>query len=108
MYGRYAPAILILVYLQLHRSYIIIQFFTCTIPVSPCNFYVLSIYIMTYNTRFVFQMKKLYITAPVPLMTKLFPAFTLVQLRSLTGLMHGVNCEKKIEIKWLFGPKKQR
>ena len=23
-------------------------------PVSPCNFYVLSIYIMTYNTRFVF------------------------------------------------------
>ena len=60
---------------------------------------------MTYNTRFVFQMKKLYITAPVPLMTKLFPAFTLVQLRSLTGLMHGVNCEKKIEIKWLFGPK---
>ena len=27
-------------------------------PVSPCNFYFLSIYIMTYNTRFVFQTKK--------------------------------------------------
>ena len=26
--------------------------------VSPCNFYVLSIYIMTCNTRFVFQRKK--------------------------------------------------
>ena len=29
-------------------------------PVSPCNFYFLSIYIMTYNTRFVFQTKKKY------------------------------------------------
>ena len=27
-------------------------------PVSPCNLYVLSIYIMTYNTRFVFKTKK--------------------------------------------------
>ena len=27
-------------------------------PVSLCNLYVLSIYIMTYNTRFVFQTKK--------------------------------------------------
>ena len=26
--------------------------------VSPCNFYVFSIYIMTCNTRFVFQTKK--------------------------------------------------
>ena len=26
-------------------------------PVSPCNFYLLSIYIMTYTTRFVFQTK---------------------------------------------------
>ena len=26
-------------------------------PVSPCNFYLLSVYIMTYNTRFVFQTK---------------------------------------------------
>ena len=34
---------------------------------------VLSIYIMTYNTRFVFQTKKLE-TALAPLTTKLFPA----------------------------------
>ena len=27
-------------------------------PVSLCSFYVLSIYIMTYNSRFVFQTKK--------------------------------------------------
>ena len=39
-------------------------------PVSPCNFYFLSIYIMTYNTRFVFQ-TKVSITAPAPLTTKL-------------------------------------
>ena len=35
-----------------------------------CNFYFLSIYIMTYNTRFVFQ-TKVSITAPAPLTTKL-------------------------------------
>ena len=34
---------------------------------------VLSIYIITYNTRFVFQTKKLE-TALAPLTTKLFPA----------------------------------
>ena len=61
---------------------IIVQFFECKIPervllngacrkfskvshrfvrpVSPCNFYFLSIYIMTYSTRFVFQTKKEY------------------------------------------------
>ena len=39
-------------------------------PVSPCNFYFLSIYIMTYNTRFVFQ-TKVSRTAPAPLTTKL-------------------------------------
>ena len=38
--------------------------------VSPCNFYFLSIYIMTYNTRFVFQTKSS-ITAPGPLTLKL-------------------------------------
>ena len=27
-------------------------------PVSPCNFYILSLYIMTYKNRFVFQTKK--------------------------------------------------
>ena len=39
-------------------------------PVSPCNFYFLSIYIMTCNTRFVFQTKSS-LTAPGPLTTKL-------------------------------------
>ena len=39
-------------------------------PVSPFNFYVLNIYSMTYNTRFVFQTKKNSITAQEPLTTK--------------------------------------
>ena len=34
------------------------RFHTGVKSVSSCNFYVLSIYIMTYNTRFVFQTKK--------------------------------------------------
>ena len=37
--------------------------FADVFPVSPCNFYVLSIYNMTYNTCFVFQTKSS-ITAP--------------------------------------------
>ena len=41
VYGHYAPAILILVHLQLCRN-IIVQFLKCKISVSPYNFYILS------------------------------------------------------------------
>ena len=39
-------------------------------PVSPCNFYFLSVYIMTYNTR-LNSKRKSSITAPGPLTLKL-------------------------------------
>ena len=40
-------------------------------PVSPCNFYVLSIYITTYNTLLIYSKRKSSITTPAPLTTKL-------------------------------------
>ena len=69
-------------------------------PVPPCNFYFLCIYIMTYNTRFVYSKRKSSITAPAPLTTKLiFKQARLTILRAfLFFLKYGLNFVSRLNV----------